>query len=259
MAQMMRFAAAFVALGMTCAFGAAPAVLIVHDEEEPAKELAAGLERHGYKPVVEHAKVFRQRKDAISARAVFMYVHGVLDPVEEEQFIRYAEGGGRLIVLHHGIASAKVKNKRWLPFLGIAILPRNHPEHPWRVLNGTVRLVNLQPGHYVTSNKVEYGMRVAYTPSDVPSTGQQLPAIEFPKTEAFLNQLFTDARRKTVLFGFCIEDGGKTYMQDRGGWMMPAGKGHVFYFQPGHAAHDFQNRNYVQILVNAFEWPPGSH
>ncbi|MGH9629157.1 MAG: ThuA domain-containing protein [Bryobacteraceae bacterium] len=47
---------------------------------------------------------------------------------------------------------------------------------------------------------------------------------------------------------------GMTIMQDRAGWVMQAGKGHVFYFQPGHFARDLENPAYSQILMNAIEW-----
>ena len=77
-----------------------------------------------------------------------------------------------------------------------------------------------------------------------------------PDTELFLNQMFTDGRRKTVLFGMKGVIAGKTYMQDRAAWTMPTGTGLVFYFQPGHFARDFQNRTYAQILLNAVEWQP---
>ncbi len=37
-------------------------------------------------------------------------------------------------------------------------------------------------------------------------------ALELPDTELFLNQTFTDGRRKTVLFGMKRIIAGKTYM-----------------------------------------------
>lgn len=70
--------------------------------------------------------------------------------------------------------------------------------------------------------------------------------------------MFTDGRKKTVLFGLKATADGRTYRQDRGGWMLPAGKGHVFYFQPGHHARDFEHPGYIQILVNAIRWQPGA-
>ena len=238
--------------------GAEPRSYLLHDEAEPIRALARFLERNGHRVSVEDQATFRRHMHSISAEAVFMYIHGEFDPEIEDFLIAYAERGGRLIVLHHGMASGKMASKRWMPFLGVKIFPHDDPDYPWRVLRGDFRLVNLSPSHYVTCHDVRYAKTVSYRPSDAPSTEQQLPAIELPDTEIFLNQVFTDGRRKTVLFGFKTEVDGKACMQDRAGWMMPCGEGFVFYFQPGHHARDFQNRDYAQILLNAVEWAPDS-
>jgi len=226
-------------------------VLIVHDEAEPMQALAQGLsDWHGISADLVDQQDFRE----IGERpAVFMYVHKpLLEPVESA-LIEYAEQGGRLIILHHGIASAKLQNPRWLKFLGIHLMPRDHPSHPWKVLRGTYQLVNLAPSHFVTSDNVSYPATIAYTPSDSPSTVQRLPGREWPDTEIFLNQLFTDGREKTVLFGFRTEVDGEAFQQDRAGWLKPTGKGVTFYFRLGHFAKDY-TRDFVQILVNALRW-----
>ncbi len=231
-------------------------IRIVHDDPEPVRVLAKFLTAHGHPASVETQVTFRKHMDALSPEAVFMYVHDDFDPMIESRLIQYAEAGGRLIVLHHGIASHRMLDKRWMKFLGVKIFPRDDPVFPWKVLRGDYTFVNLAPGHYVTTHKVDYPVTVRYTPSDSPSTEQKLPALVFPATEIFLNQVFTDGRGKTVLFGLKTTIDGKTFLQDRAGWMMPAGKGYVFYFQPGHRAEDFANRNYAQILLNAVEWQP---
>ncbi len=238
------------------ASAAGPRVYIVHDEVEPMEVLATTLETAGYTASVEEQAPFVDRLRKVVPEAVFMYVHGDTSSGVEIDLINYTAKGGRLIILHHGIASAKVRSERWLPFLGIAILPRDHATHPWRVLRGDVQVVNLQPGHYVTTHNVEYPDRVSYRPSDEPSTEQDLESFTLPDTEMFLNQRFTDGRRKTVLLGSQVVVEGKTYAQDRAGWMMPRGSGHVFYFQQGHRAEDFQNPTFVQILLNAVSWKP---
>jgi hypothetical protein len=239
------------------AISAAPSgVLIVHDELAPMQVLAEGLRERGYDTRLLDEAAFAAAVGSYTPAAVFMYVHAVIDPVVERRLIDYAEAGGRLVILHHGLASAKTRNEHWLPFLGVKIFPRDDPRFPWKVLRGRFEFVNLRPGHYITTHRVEYPRRTSYEPSDAPSAPQDLPAIEFPDTEVFLNHVFTDARRKTVLFGFRIEAEGRIHVQDRAGWMMPAGKGHVFYFQPGHLAGDFREPRYVQILVNCIEWRP---
>lgn len=235
-----------------------PRVYLVHDDPEPVAALAAHLERNGYAVSVEDQAAFRRHMRAISPAAVFMYVHGDFDSGIENFLIRYAEEGGRLIVLHHGAASGKMRCKRWMPFLGLTIRPANACTHPWKVVRGNYSVVNLHPSHYVTTHKADYPQRVSYTPSDAPSAGQQLPAFELTDTEAFVNQVFTDGRRKTVLLGIQGTDNGRPYTQDRAGWLIETGKGHVFYFQPGHTRADFENPSYAQILLNAVAWRQGN-
>jgi hypothetical protein len=237
--------------------GAAQASLYaVHDTPEPMEALKSSLSRLGLAVSVEDQAAFRSHMRSINARAIFMYIHNEFDPEVENFLISYAEAGGRLIVLHHGMASGKMRSARWPEFLGVRILPRDHPEHPWKVLRGNYLLVKLDPLHWVVNHKVEFPKTVSYTPSDTPSAAQQLPAIELPDTELFHDQLFTDGRRKTVLLGMKGEIDGQVVMQDRGGWLMPAGKGWVFHFQPGHFARDFTDPNYARILANAVEWKP---
>ena len=44
---------------------------------------------------------------------------------------------------------------------------------------------------------------------------------------------------------------GKTYMQDRAGWVKPVGKGWLVYLMPGHRKSDFENPAYGRIVLNA--------
>jgi type 1 glutamine amidotransferase len=229
-----------------------PKVLIVHDDEAPMRRLADGLrDHHGLNPALVHQNEWRDQS-LEDFRAVVMYIHKPIEAKIEDALIGYGQRGGRLVILHHGIASAKNNNPRWLEFLGIAIPPRDHPQHPWNVLRGTFQLVCLEPEHFVTRNGIRYPVKVPYS-SETFREVRMLPALELPKTEIFLNQLFTGSRERTVLFGFRTEIDGKTYMQDRGGWFMRAGRGLVFYFQPGHFADDFTGE-YVQIIANAILW-----
>jgi hypothetical protein len=228
--------------------------LIVADEQEAMHALAASLRSQGG---VE-SKVVDQKglpPDLADRPAIFMYVHGGLKAATERALIAYTRAGGRLVILHHGLASARRNNPDWLAFTGMHIAPRNHPTHPWRVVGNTTHtLVNLQPKHYITSHKVTYDRTVEYTSSDSPAQPAEFPALDLPDTEVFLNQHFTDGREKTVLFGFLCRDGDRTIMQDRSGWLKPSEKGWIFYLQPGHRAEDFKNKNYVQIILNCLTW-----
>ena len=261
---MMRCEAALGAVVLLCAAGAAWAeeaqvrgkVLIVADEQKNMEVLAEFLRKDGgYDVAIVEEK--GMPADLAPYHAVFQFIHGPMRDSTGKAMIEYAEHGGRLVLLHHAIASARNKNPEFLKFVGIKISPRDDPKTPWRVIaNATYALVNLKADHYITSHNVKYDRTVRYESPDTPAA--ERPAIEFSQTEAFVNQQFTDGREKTVLFGFRVTDPktGETVMQDRGGWLKPAGKGWVFYFQPGHAESDFKDRNYRQIILNSLVWKP---
>lgn len=233
-------------------------VLIVADEFGPMQALAEFLRAEGG----FEARIIDQKDmpaDAAPYHAVFQYIHGPMHDATGKALAGYAEKGGRLVLLHHAVASARRNNPEFLRFLGIAISPRDDPKTPWRVIEGIpYTLVNLQPRHYITTHGVRYDRTVDYQPSDGPSAVGKFPAIDLADTEVFLNQLFTDGRAKTVLLGFRVTDPktGEVLMQDRAGWYKPAGKGWVFYFQPGHMASDFKNRNFAQMILNCLTWQP---
>ena len=233
-------------------------ILIVADERAPMDVLARFLDETAGNSV-RYAEPKDVPDDLSGYLTVLMYIHKSMQPTVEKALIHYTETGGRMLVLHHGIASAKVKNPVWMRFTGMHIAPRNHPDHPWRVLSNTTHtMVNLSPGHYVTSHKLSYPKKVAYRSSDGRELPTELSAFDLPSTEVFLNQQFTDGREKTVLFGFrCIDDKtGKVIMQDRSAWYKPAGKGHLFYLQPGHSPDDFRNARLLQVIWNCLTWRP---
>jgi hypothetical protein len=191
--------------------------------------------------------------------AVIMYVHGVMGPQLEQALIRYALQGGRLVILHHGLASGKIRNPAWMEFTGMHIEPPDAAANAWKVLAPvTHTLVNLNPKHYITSHDVTYNAEISYQSSDALTQPGLYPALPLLDTELFLNQQFTDGREKTVLFGaHCIHpDTGKTVMQDRGGWVKPAGNGWICYLQPGHSEQDFMIPSFNQIILNSITWAP---
>lgn len=235
-----------------------PQLLIVADQLAPMEVLADGLRKNG----PYNVKYIQQNdldSDLSQYHAVFMYIHNKMAPQTEKILIDYATGGGRLIILHHGIASARVNNPDWLKLTGIYLAPRNDKERPWKVISNTTHtIVNLHPNHYITSHKVKYERQIEYQPSDHPSIAKKYPAIDLHDTEVFLNQQFTDGREKTILLGFHCTDPktNKTYMQDRAGWYKKTKKGWLFYLQPGHKKQDFQNKSYLQIILNTLSWKP---
>jgi hypothetical protein len=190
-------------------------------------------------------------------RAVVVYLHGVLRPGTERTLIAYTRAGGRLVVLHHSISSGKRRNREWFSFLGVKL-----PEGPvaqggyqW-IEPARIAVVNLAPHHYITTHDVRFPDRVLYTPSDVPGGAGRRPALVLEHSEAYLNHVLTSPR--TILLGLKYTDPrtGRVWMQDRAGWLRPAGRGLVVYFLPGHSLRDFQQPAYRQMIINAIRYQP---
>ncbi len=187
-------------------------------------------------------------------RAVIVYIHGDLQPSSEHAFIKYAEDGGKLILLHHSISSHKRENKDWFSFLHIELPLGDLSAGGYKYFAPVnFDVVNLAPGNYVTTHHVRYDKTIQYT--DPGGGGERtLPGTEFTNTEVYLNHKLSGPR--TLLLGLKYDDAktGVLYMQDTAGWLMESGKGMVFYFMMGHRAEDFNNPAYRQFLSNAVEY-----
>ena len=142
-------------------------LMIVGDDWPPMHALAASLTTLG--PVVAHAANEPDLPDDLSVYdVVIMYIHKVMDTRVEQALIRYARQGGRLLVLHHGLASAKIHNPDWLALAGLHLEPKDAPKHAWRVAGHvTHTLVNLNPSHYILSKDMRMARSFASIP--VPS------------------------------------------------------------------------------------------
>jgi hypothetical protein len=244
-------------LSMLCSARAA-ILHVVGDEPVPMHALKRVLESGGHQVTLFEQKEFALSSSAQKPAAILMYVHGVLEDVVGKRLIAFAREGGRLVILHHGIASAKNKSPYWMEFVGMEILPKNAPEYPWAVLYGVdFEMVNLAPGHPITTLGVTNMGTTSYVPGELPqSKEQKLSSFVVPDTEAYLNQRFRPGFQRTLLFGMKCKDpvGGAVYMQDTGGWLMRSGKGWVFYLQPGHFGRDFEVPQLRQVLLNCLSW-----
>lgn len=252
-------AAALMAVFIGSAAAAAEKVAIVADEWPQMEVLAKYLnERGGYE--VEMYEQDAVPRDLSEYAGAVEFIHGAMADETGARLMDYANNGGRLIVLHHGVSSKKIETDGWYEFMGMSLDRTPGAEHRYVWIHGVdLTLVNLNPGHYIVRNGVNYSKAVEYRPSDFPSVKKDYPCIEFPDTEVFLNHQFTDGREKTVLFGFIYTDAetGETHMQDRGGWYKRTGKGWLFYFMPGHTVADLDNPKYPQIIMNCLTWRPG--
>ena len=238
-------------------------ILIVHDELPQMEVLAGILEEKGTFDVtiVEQSAL---PEDWSGYRAVIGYIHRVLEVPAEKAIIAYTEKGGRYIALHHSISSKKAVNEFYFDFLGMRL--DNPKEAKLPVLPGggygwrheTLTLVNLNPDHYITNHKVNWGEMIAYTSSDQSGVEIMYPSISLHESEVYMNHKFTDGRQKSVLLGFKYLDdrNDQLFMQDRAAWTRSYGKGEIVYLMPGHSAADFENPNFAQMIINAITWEP---
>lgn len=232
-------------------------ILIVADEWPQMHVLAQYIEKKGeYKIDSIDQENIQSQTALYDYDAIFMYIHSKLLKKAEQALIEYVNNGEKLIVLHHGIASSKMNNPKWLEFMGIQLYPRDHKDHPWKVLHDTAHImVNLSPGHFITTNNITYKKAIHFN-TDYPNVSDSISgkfeAFELPSTEIFLNQRFTGNKNKKLLYGLSTKD--NSIMQPTSGWYQKAGQGWVFYFQAGHSISDFENENFRQILLNTLKW-----
>ncbi len=228
-------------------------VLIIADEWPQMHAMAAKL-KENVDYDIQNTEQDEIDSDLSAFDFVFMYVHKPLVRNAENALIDFTKDGGSLIVLHHGIASSKMQNPAWLDFLGIKLFPRDHQKYPWGVIAHTTHtMVNLSPGHFITSNGIKYDKTVPFYSEYDTIFHDEYLAFDLPDTEIFLNQLIKDDQTK-VLFGFKSGDGSR--MQPTSGWYKQSGKGNIFYYQAGHSVTDFKNPNFIMVLVNTLKWNP---
>jgi hypothetical protein len=187
--------------------------------------------------------------------AVAVYIHKDLSESAENAFIAYALGGGKLILLHHSISSGKRKNAHWFSFLGVS-LPEgdvNHGGYKW-IEGVSLDLVNLNPNHFIMTNKVTYPERVGFMSTN-PPIRSSVAGLKLNDSEVYLNHVLDPSR--TLLMGLKFnDDSGAAFMQTHAGWIKNAGKGTVIYLMPGHTKRDFENPTYGRIVLNAFIYKP---
>lgn len=223
-------------------------VLIVADEFHAMQVLASQLEAdtHVVTRIVGQTEL---PPSLATYKAVLVYIHGDLRPAAEQKFIDYAKGGGDLVLLHHTISSGKRENKDWFTFLQIELPKKALADGGYTYFDPvSYQVVNLAPGNPITTRAVAFDSKFAF--------GQKgnLPGTTFTETEVYLHHVLQGER--TVLLGLVYTDAktGTVYQQPTAGWMLPTGKGEVFYFQMGHRAEDFQNAAYRHMLDNAVEF-----
>jgi hypothetical protein len=229
-------------------------VLIVADEFPAMQVLAEKLKSEEN----ISSKVIAQKdlpEKLANFGAVAVYIHKDLTESAENAFIAYALGGGKLILLHHSISSGKRKNAHWFSFLGVS-LPEgdvNHGGYKW-IEGVSFDLVNLNPNHFIMTNKITYPERVGFMSTN-PPIRSSVAGFKLNDSEVYLNHVLDPSR--TLLMGLkFIDDSGTPFMQSHAGWIKSAGKGAIIYLMPGHTKRDFENPTYSRIVLNAFIYKP---
>jgi hypothetical protein len=231
-------------------------VLIVADEFPAMEVLAAKLKSE------EHidSKLVSQKElpESLSMfEAVAVYIHKDLSENSENAFIAYAKSGGKLVLLHHSISSGKRKNKNWFPFLGVELPEGDVSRGGYKWIEGvSLELVNLNPNHFIMTNKVTYPEHIAFVTTNSLVPHGELAGFKLNESEVYLNHVLDDSRTLLMGLKFTDEKSGTVYMQSHAGWIKSAGKGTVIYLMPGHTKHDFENPTYGRIVLNALVYKP---
>lgn len=230
-------------------------VLIVADEHPAMRYVADKLknEEHIDSKVIWQTNLPPSLKEY---QAVIMYIHKALSIKAENAFIDYTKNGGRLVVLHHSISSGKRTNENWFNFLGVSLPLGDVNQGGYKWTEGVNwELVNLNPKHFIMTNKIQYPDQIEYESTIPPAKSGKFPGFKLHESEVYVNHMHTEPR--PLLMGLKYTDpSGKTWMQDRAGWIRPSGKGLIVYLMPGHTIHDFENPAYGRMVVNAVIYKP---
>jgi MFS family permease len=203
-------------------------------------------------------------------KAMIIYIHNKIHPNIEDILIEYCNGGGTVIILHHGIASAKIKNPKYCEYARVMMHRDNSKPFTWIVRDkGDFTLINLAPTSKITTHLVKYNHSVEFSPVqkiqtsegsliseeiEIINDGKISPnwnAIQLFNTELFDNIVLLPDKHREILFGYEYIPVDRTVPNYRGiaGWTTKKNKGRLFDFQLGHSTTDFVDP-YCQIILN---------
>lgn len=232
---------------LCCPLFAAKPVLIVSDGA-PIRILAVQLKAHGIDSETVGEDALPPKLSAYPA--VLLYVHKVMLEPAVKAYIAYANGGGKLIVLHHSISSQKRQNPEWLDFLGIKLPEGDVSAGGYKYYDPVdLTIVNLAPKEWITNHDVHWAGRASYR-------GEDRDVIELPATEVYVNHVLEGQRKVLLGFKFLEPKSGVIYEQATAGWYKKTGKGWLMYFMAGHSGKEFDDPAYAQLLVNAVNFKP---
>ncbi len=244
----------------------------------PMRKLKAWLEKNlpQYSYKICGQFFFRRRVQWTKPKAIITYNKNLMRANTVKALKQYTKAGGILLALHHNVSSMMLRRPEWLEFTGIKIEKGEDADNRWSVIEGgDLYLTNLQKEHPITTKNVEYGNSMPDFDFDPDpsqpvlthelseeekqnlkaSEGESRPAILFESSEYFINHVPVPEDNRTFLFGQYFNDqpSGRQFYSANGGWMMPKGKGWLFYLMPGHSSKDY-NENYCNIIKNCITY-----
>ncbi len=231
-------------------------VLVVADEFPAMELLAAKLKaEENLETRLLAQKDLPANLSAYSA--VVVYIHLDLAEQVERALIQYTRGGGKLVALHHSISSGKRKNKDWFGFLGVSLPPGGLEQGGYKWIEpAALEVACLQPGHFITTNRVQYPAQVPWTSSGSQDPARSLPGFRLEDSEVYLNHVLVGDRTLLLGFRYVAPGTGQVYEQTTAGWLRRAGRGWIIYLMPGHSSRDFEEPAYARIVANALLWQP---
>lgn len=219
-------------------------------------------------------------------RAVITYNKSLFRAKTVQRLVRYCKAGGTVVALHHNVSSMMLRRPAWLAFTGVHVTRDPAAAHRWGVIEGgDLFLLNLAPEHPVTTRDVPYEAEaprvdaleglagVLPEPSFHVDPGREIftyeippdrqaaaadlpraPAIVLPKSEYFINHELRPDPARTLLFAVYFTDAasGRQLFSANGGWVVPRGKGLLYYFMPGHSPADY-TAAYCQVIANCLD------
>jgi len=176
----------------------------------------------------------------------------------QAEFVAAVEGflvaGGGVVSFHHGSFQATGKTAMLDLIGGVATA------NSWQPIAGQ-RLINVAPGHFVTTQSVKYTSSLAYAdPGRGVAAGNYDAFDNIPDERYPVFDLVPSAEQVEILFASDYNEGGSAthllgFTHQRTGWL-----GRVVAYQPGEyqpQALDDPNGNNFQILANAILYSAG--
>lgn len=200
------------------------------------------------------SRLQRLRSDPTAYDVLIYFAHRIPDgpggAVLQEAFVDALRGflrqGGGVVVFHHGIYRLPGKESVQALIGGEAT-----GAVPWDTVNGQT-VINVAPGHFVTTNGLQYTTTVSYADPVAGVPPGSWPAFTNVPDERYPNLvLFAGAGQRQLLFAGNYALGDGTHVLGYT-WREPDWAGTLVFYQPGeYQPNALSPGNNLQVLLNA--------